>query len=65
MTDLPRPVPSQVKCIDDCMTENDELTARLVRGLLVRKWLQVDVSVSTILKNKCLRWRPMCKYLKI
>ena len=32
------------------MTENDELTA--VCGLVVREWLDVDVSISTIKRSE-------------
>ena len=34
------------------MAENDELTARQVRGLVVREWPDVDVSISTIKRIK-------------
>ena len=41
------------------MAENDELTAvtaRQVRGLVVREWPEVDVSISRIRKQ--LHWIP-------
>ena len=64
-TDIRRPVPVkklnnlQIKFIDNCMAENDKLTSRQVRGLLVREWPDIDVSISTIKRiRKQLGWIP-------
>ena len=41
------------------MAENDKLTSRQVRGLLVREWPDIDVSISTIKRiRKQLGWIP-------
>ena len=57
-TDLPRAAApkvlndEQVKFIDNEMAKNDELTVRQIQALLLTKWPQLVVSLTTIKKTK-------------
>ena len=56
--DLPRPPPitrlnrEQVQYVDCCMAGNDELTARQLHALLLKEWPDLNVSLSTIKKER-------------